>query len=237
MTNKSDELVCIKNCDFGYDGTAILKDISLHIYEGEFIAIVGPNGSGKTTLLKTLLGLHPLLSGTITKNLKDIGYVPQHAQLNLSIPITVEEFLDLKVRSKSENYKHLVHTLGLSDESISKKPINQLSTGQRQRLLVAFALLGKPKLICLDEATDGLDFKAQKEFFSLLKNIQVETKSTVILISHDITAVGSHATRAICLNRSLLYDGMPNSPEFHSCLHNIYGRDSVIHHHDHEHKH
>ncbi len=230
-------LVDIKNCDFGYDGTPVLKNISMHIHESEFIAIVGPNGSGKTTLLKTILGLHPLISGTIEKNLEDIGYVPQHAQLNLSVPITVEEFLKLKANPNTENYAHLIQTLGLSEDAILKKPINQLSTGQRQRLLVAFALLGKPKLICLDEATDGLDFKAQKEFFGLLKKIQIETKSTIVLISHDITAVGSHATRAICLNRSLLYDGLPNSPEFHSCLHNIYGKDSVIHHHDHGHKH
>ncbi len=227
-------LLEIKNCDFGYDGSPILKNISLGVLESEFITIVGPNGSGKTTLLKSLLGLQPVLSGQIQheKNLGAIGYVPQHAQLNLSIPITVEEFLKLK-SSPADNYQKLITTLGLADNDILKKPINLLSTGQRQRLLVVFALLGKPKLICLDEATDGLDFKAQKEFFGLLKQIQQDTKSTIILVSHDITAVGAHATRAICLNRSLLYDGEPNSPEFHSCLHSIYGKDSFIHHHQH----
>lgn len=229
-------LVEISKCDFGYEGTPLLSEISLSIHESEFIAIVGPNGSGKTTLLKSLLGLQPILKGEVhlNKNLGPIGYVPQHAQLNFSIPITVEEFLNLK-SNPSKNFQSLIATLGLSDPSLLKKPVNILSAGQRQRLLVAFALLGKPKLICLDEATDGLDFKAQKEFFGLLKQIQIESNSSILLISHDITAVGSQATRAICLNRSLLYDGTPHSSEFHSCLHNIYGKDSFIHNHSHKH--
>lgn len=232
------KLIEIQNGTLGYEKTPILEALNLTIFENEFIAIIGPNGSGKTTLVRSLLGLQPLYNGKIerSKNLGKVGYVPQHARLNLNVPVTVDEFIKLKKNQDPNEQDKLMKALGLPEELLVK-PLKNLSTGQRQRILVLFALLGKPKLICLDEATDGLDFKAQKEFFELIAQIRAESNTTVILISHDITAVGSYATRAVCLNRSLLYDGPSNSPEFHSCLHNIYGKDSVIHHHEHGHKH
>lgn len=237
----SETLAEFQNCSVGYTRTPIFKDLNLKIRSGEFIAVIGPNGSGKTTLLKALLGFLPLSSGKVVllnKNPNQIekhavGYVPQHAELNLNIPLTGYEFLALKgIQTLGDNMKAI---LGSDYEDLLRAPMQNLSIGQRQRIVLVFSLSQNPKLICLDEATDGLDFKSQNELFKVLKKIQTESGTSILLVSHDISAVGDYADRVICLDRALLFDGDPKSSEFHSCLHSIYGKDSFIHNHHHNH--
>lgn len=234
-------LARLNNATIGYTGSPIMSDFNFSIFSGEFVAMVGPNGSGKSTIMKSLLGILPMVAGTreILGNVSpdnqslagQISYIPQKMELNKSVPLTVGEFFRLKSRGRY-NKEDLNRALKMVDlEGLEQQSIHQLSGGQLQRVFMGFALLGKPKLICLDEATEGMDLKAQKTFYSLLKGIVEVNKAALLLISHDISAVTEHANRVVCINRAVLFDGDPASPEFHSCLHRIYGEESHIHDH------
>lgn len=234
-------IASLNNATVGYPDSPVMTDFTFSLFPGEFVALVGPNGSGKTTIMKSLLGVLPLIAGsrevlgqTNPENSSlagQIAYIPQKMSLNRSVPLTVREFFNLKGRGMCSDDDmaralKLVDLTGLRDHSI-----HQLSGGQLQRVFMGFALLGTPKLICLDEATEGMDIKAQKTFYQLLKNIVEQNRASLLLISHDISAVTEHANRVVCINRAVMYDGDPSSSQFHSCLHRIYGEDSHIHDH------
>lgn len=223
-----------KNLDVGYDNKPVLKNFSAKIYPGEFVGLLGPNGSGKSTLLKTILGLLPPLKGKVVlQDASSIAYVPQRMALNPSIPLSCEEFLRLKYKEKL-NAKDVAEALELVDlQGFEKRSVHELSGGQMQRLFIAFALLGKPKLICLDEATEGMDMTSLAKFFENLKHKVATNDAALIFVSHDISAVSEHCSRVICLQEGIHFDGDPKSPEFHTCLHQIYGEKSSIHGHHH----
>lgn len=238
--NASTTIAQLQDASLGYGEHTLISHFSLEIKSGDFIAMVGPNGSGKTTIMRSLLGLIPIFSGhrSLFGKLPEqldpqlISYVPQRMALNKMVPLTVREFLSLK--SKSLKKSDLLMALKKVElEGIEKKSIHELSGGQLQRVLLAFALMGNPRLICLDEASEGMDIKSEKSFYDLLKHMIAEKDAAVFLISHDISAVSEHANRVICVNKKILYDGSPKSSDFHSCLHKIYGEESVIHGHHH----
>jgi zinc transport system ATP-binding protein len=234
-------IASLNSASCGYFQTPIIKDLSLKIFEAQFIALVGPNGSGKTTIMKSLLGLLPLISGSgelLGKPLSEltgsslVTYVPQKLALNKSVPMTVSEFL--KVSGANLVTGALFKSLQLFGiESVMNRSIHSLSGGQLQRVLLAFALTSSPRLICLDEAYEGMDVKSQKNLYDILKTTVKETGASVILVSHDISAVTEHTDRVICINDRVLFDGDPHSSDFHSCLHEIYGEESLIHGHKH----
>lgn len=229
------------NADLGYNKT-LLENFSLDINAGDFIAMVGPNGSGKSTILKSLLGIIPLLKGSReilgekdpdpSRLAGKISYIPQKVALNRSVPISVREFFSLKSSgATSEEVRAALKTVQL--EGFENRSLHQLSGGEFQRIMLAFSILGKPSLVFLDEVAEGLDLKSQENFFQLIKNLMAQRSMAVVMISHDISAVSESTNRVVCVNRQLLYDGSPKSPEFHSCLHKIYGEESLIHGHHH----
>lgn len=214
----------------------ILENIHLEVQAGDFVGLLGANGSGKSTLVKTLLGVIPSLKGHTHLEVKQnqIAYVPQRMKINASIPLTCEEFLQLKLEHDvtSDEITKALEWVELQD--FPKKSIHELSGGQLQRLFLAYAIIGKPKLLFLDEATEGMDVQAMAHFFDRLKKYVEEEKAALIFVSHDLSAVSDHCNRVICLHHEgIVYDGDPRSPEFHSCLHNIYGEKSFIHDHRH----
>jgi zinc transport system ATP-binding protein len=119
------------------------------------------------------------------------------------------------------------------ESSILNRSIHQLSGGQMQRVFIAYALIGRTDLLFLDEVTEGLDVGAQDRLFELLKLKVNRDRSSLVLVSHDISQVTRYATRAICLNGHILYDGDPQSEKFHTCMHAMYGDRSWIHEHRH----
>jgi len=234
-------LARLKHCDLGYT-VPVLQDFSLEIHSGDFIAMVGPNGSGKSTILKSILGIIPLLKGerellgltnpTPEKLAGRVSYIPQKVALNRSIPITVEEFFKLKASAVSkEEIASALNTVKL--EGFENRLLYHLSGGEFQRVMLAFSILGKPSLIFLDEVAEGMDLRSQDAFVQLIQQLMKQRSMAVVMISHDISAVSETTNRVVCLNRQILFDGSPKDQEFHSCLHRIYGEESLIHGHRH----
>lgn len=232
----------LRNLGVSFGARRILSNINLSIQSGELVAIVGPNGVGKSTLVRAMLGLIPSesesrklfgLSNPLLSELSGrVVYIPQRFQLNRLVPMSVGEFLGLKGGEILSWLKKLD-----LDPSISKQSIHEISGGELQRVLLAFALMGAPDLICLDEGAEGIDPRAQEVAFHLL-NEEVTKGKSVLFVSHDISAVSRFARRVVCLGEGVGYDGRPSDPSFHSCLHKMYGEGSFIHdhsHHQHDH--
>ena len=227
-------LISIDNASIGYEGKTVLSEISLKIREKDYICIVGENGSGKTTLMKCMLGLIQPLSGKITygEGLKqnEIGYLPQQTVFQKDFPACVSEV----VMSGCLNKKH---TLFYSKEqkekaaknmeltgiySMRKKCFRELSGGQQQRAMLARALCATSKLLILDEPVTGLDPKASSDMYALIKNLN-ENGITIVMVSHDITTAVNNASKILHLSRDSYFFGTA-----HQYLHSDIGKKFMI---------
>ena len=227
-------LIEIKNASMGYEGKTVLSDINLKINEGDYVCIVGENGSGKTTLMKCLLGLMSVQGGSISygDGLKqcEIGYLPQQTVLQKDFPASVSEV----VFSGCLNQKHTLFYSKEQKESaaknmeltgiyqLRKKCFRELSGGQRQRVLLARALCATHKLLILDEPVTGLDPKASSDMYSLIKNLN-KNGITIIMVSHDITASVNNASKILHLSKNTYFYGTA-----HQYLHSDIGRKFMI---------
>jgi zinc transport system ATP-binding protein len=206
-------LVDIQNISVAYDENIVLRDVSLKIYEQDFLGIVGPNGGGKTTLVKSILGLLKPVSGNIVfpdREVKNrIGYMPQINLIDRRFPILVPEVIESglmaaknKSRSeKKEKVSAIIREMGI--ENISGKAIGELSGGQLQRVLLARALVNDPKLLILDEPSSYVDKQFESHFYQLLK--EINEKTAVVLVSHDIETVRSNAKNIAHVEETLDY--------------------------------
>jgi len=209
-----------------YDTHIILKNISISLEENEFLGIIGPNGGGKSTFIKAMLGIIKPRKGTIKilgttpeHARKDIGYVPQKTSYIQDFPINVKDVVKLGrygrkgigKRFGKEDDKAAVAALEkVHMEEYAGTKISHLSGGQQQRVFIARALVNEPKLLLLDEPNVGVDVKTKKEFFDLLNALR--THMTIVLITHDLTAVSAYVTKIACLNKEMFYH---NSKEIH----------------------
>ena len=210
-------LIEVQNLCVGYGNKEVLKNVNLFLNKNEIVTIVGPNGSGKTTLFKSIIGSTPISSGKvlIRPNLK-IGYVPQVLNIDRSLPLTVERFLSL------ENRRHKREALSaqqvLDSNDLLFKQISTLSAGQLQRVLLARALVNKPDVLLLDEATRGLDQPGSAAFYRKIEEIRNTTGCAILMISHDLHVVMGASNRVICLNGHICCQGEPqsvaSSPEY-----------------------
>ncbi len=207
------KLVEIKKISAGYGEKPVLKDVSLNIYAQDFLGIIGPNGGGKTTLLKVILGLLKPYSGEI--NYQDsrfrnkIGYMPQINHIDKKFPILVHEVVQSglgvkKTCSKQEIKEKVEKTMELMGlTEISQKAIGDISGGQRQRTLLARAVIDQPELLVLDEPNSYVDKKFEIRFYEILQEINKDT--AIILVSHDIGTVISTVKNIACVNETLHY--------------------------------
>jgi len=188
--------VTVKNVYFKYDKEIVLENINFSLKDKEFMAIIGPNGGGKTTLLKLMLGfLKPtngeiLIYSKLPNNINElIGYVPQHTNFSLDIPITV---FDIVMQGRLKKGKFFYTNVDkekanevlkiLKIEEFKNRKIKDLSGGQRQKVLIARALVSEPKIVIMDEPTSAIDPTGQKEILDLIENLDI----TRIVVSHDI---------------------------------------------------
>ena len=206
-------LIKINDLNVQYGNKKVLQNFNLLLAEREIVTIVGPNGSGKTTVFKAIIGTAPIKTGTVElkPNLK-IGYVPQQLNIDRSLPITVDRFLRL-TQNKFKNTLKIVNI-----EDILNLQISNLSSGQMQRVLLASAILNRPDVLLLDEATRGLDQPGTAAFYRLVETIRKETGCAILMISHDLHVVMAASDRVICLNTHICCEGAPQavarSPEY-----------------------
>lgn len=225
-------VLSVKNLFVKIEGDKILEDVNFEVNKGDVLAIIGPNGAGKTVLLKSLLGFISY-QGEIKwqENIK-IGYVPQKMDIENDIPLTVEEFLRLrKEKIGKEKIKEVLKFVQL-DESILKSGFGEISTGQRQRILVAWAVLGNPDVLLFDEPTADIDIAGQESIYKMIRDLQ-NKGMTVILVSHDLSIVFRYAEKVLCLNRKNICFGEPKEMLNAEHLQKLYGGEHAFYHHEH----
>lgn len=198
----------------GYGRKALLPPLEIAVREGEVWALVGRNGAGKTTLLRTLLGLLPPVHGTVTKAPgATVGYVPQRNEMDLSVPTRV---IDLVRTGRDAGFSFLNPFYGVQQwaavdramedagvSGLARQPFATLSEGQKQRVLLARALVSAPKLLVLDEPTSAMDVESERAVFSLLAALKESRSLAVLLISHDIERVLAFATHLVHVDKDL----------------------------------
>lgn len=227
IKNNNSNLLKIEKISFNYlNGKQIFKNFSLDITSGEMLAIVGKNGVGKTTLSQLITGFEKNSTGKITLNgqnlarlsIKEradyIGYVMQDPNHMISKAMIYDEVaLGLVLRGVNENeikqrVEKVLRICGLYP--FRNWPISALSFGQKKRVTIASILVLEPKIIILDEPTAGQDWKHYTEMMQFLKNLNQQTKITLIFITHDMHLMLEYATRAIALGENkILADATP----------------------------
>lgn len=205
----------------GYNGEPILEDISLELYDGDFLGVIGPNGAGKTTLLKVILGLLKPYKGTIKTYTAEgenkncfIGYVPQQSRFDKDFPVSV---FDVVLMGRYP-YRGILKGYSEEDKKAAQKAlqrvsmfeyegsqIGSLSGGQQQRVLIARALASEPKILLLDEPVASVDTAMQTEFYEILDELKKDM--AIIMVSHDIGAISLRVNKIACINRRLYYHG------------------------------
>lgn len=206
----NNEIIKFSDVSIGYGKKIILENLNFTIKENDFFGIVGPNGSGKTTLLKTLLGNLKPLKGNIEKSPLRFGYVPQRDVVQPLLPYTVFDVVMMGrysllglFRNPSKDDK------GIVEDSLEKVGIhylkdynyNSLSGGQRQRTLIARALAVEPKVLILDEPTNGMDTPSHYSLLDLIARLHDVNKLTILLVSHLLSDVANVVKKLILLEK------------------------------------
>jgi len=195
----------------------VLDNINLVLRPGRIVTLIGPNGSGKSTLVKTLIGAIKPSAGRIIRSPDlSVGYVPQRLHLDPTFPMTVRRFINLPKRHASQEIGEALEQAGA--EHLLNAAMNHLSGGQLQRVLLARALLSRPSLLLLDEATQGLDHRGVADFYQRIEQIRQRSQCAVLMVSHDLHVVMRTADHVICLNGHICCEGQPervaSSPQY-----------------------
>ena len=218
-----------------FDDVQPLDDLSFSVARGASLAVIGPNGAGKTVLFRSLIGAIPFTGAVQWAADVRIGYVPQKLDLDRDVPITARDFLATRKSLSVVTDADIVQTLTLVGISpgVTKTPIGTLSGGQFQRLLIAFALLGKPNVLLLDELTAGVDEPGQRQLNELVSRLQKDQGLTVLFISHELSVVYRYASNVLCLGGRTAHIGPPKAVLTPALLQELYGAPVDYHIHDH----
>ena len=214
-------IIDAQNVSFRYTDKPVLHDVSFVLDDARIVAVIGPNGSGKTTLLKMLNAtLFPnsgqvLIEGKDTRDwsrqaiARMVAIVPQESPA--IFPFFAEEivlmgrfpYLRSLAFEDKKDYRIVQDVMARTDSlSFAHRRFNELSAGERQRVLIARALAQEPKILLLDESTVFLDLKHQAQFLSLLRELSREQHLTVIFVTHDLNLAAQNADQLL-----LLYNG------------------------------
>lgn len=219
----------VSNLTCRYDDLVAVKNVSFGVSRGEFLGIIGPNGSGKSTILRSIARVLKPTSGRITLNGQDIfnlttkelarqiAVVPEDTTVSFSFTV-----LDIVMMGRAPYMKRFEletdndleiarRAMKMTDTlSLENRFINELSSGEKQRVIIAQSLAQEPKIILLDEPTAHLDINHEIEIFDLLKRLQNEMGLTIIVVSHDINLASEYCQRLILLkNGEIFKQGKP----------------------------
>ncbi|HEY1377865.1 MAG TPA: metal ABC transporter ATP-binding protein [Gemmataceae bacterium] len=250
----TDALVTLRNVKVELGGTPILQGVNADITRGQMTALIGLNGSGKTTLLRAILKEVPLAGGRIEFRCghdhthpapEHVGYVPQRLQIDARLPLTVRDLLGLALQRRPLFFgvgkwanDRMVTLLGhvFTDPTyVLDRPVEKLSGGELQRVLLALALDPKPELLLLDEPAAGIDFKDQVRFYDLLGRLNAETGVTIILVSHELNMVSKHAHHVLCLKDGRIQCEGPPVAITPAVLAATFGHEHGLYAHEHHH--
>lgn len=215
----------VKNLSFSYSSQKVLQDINFKIVPSDYIALLGPNGSGKTTLIKLALGLlagaekEVKLFDIPLKNFcswQKIGYLEQKTSAPKLMPLTAFDVVRLgllstkkgaKIFNANDNDKTLKIMHKLNCDIYKDKLFAELSGGQQQRVLLARTLINEPSFLILDEPSTALDSSSREGFFELVSHLNKEKKTTILLVTHDISQIGKYVNKFLILDKKIIFYG------------------------------
>ena len=192
----------------------LVHDVDIDIAPGEIVTLIGPNGAGKSTVAKMVTGVLKTSSGTLERapNIS-IGYVPQKLNIDWTFPLSVERLLRL---TRPHTNAEIIDALETTQVGhLVKSPVQQLSGGEFQRVLLARAMISKPNLLVLDEPVQGVDYTGQAQLYQLIADIRDRTGCGVLMVSHDLHIVMAQTDKVICLNGHICCSGTPKSVAKH----------------------
>jgi len=240
--------VAFQDAELRLGGTPVWSGVSLSIGQGDFAAVLGPNGAGKTTLLRAILGLLPLSAGSATVLGRppgsagaDIGYLPQRRSLEhgarirgvdvvrlgldgarwgVPLPVPLSRNGRIRRDETRERVREAIELVGAG--AYAHRPIGLLSGGEQQRLLIAQALVRRPRLLLLDEPLDSLDLTNQGSVAALVQQICRSQDVTVLLVAHDVNPILGYLDRVVYFAGGTAVAGAPREVITSSTLSRLY---------------
>jgi zinc transport system ATP-binding protein len=203
-------VVAMEKVCFAYQTREVLHDVSFQLNEGEMMAIVGPNGGGKTTLVQLMLGLlNPkhgnvqLLGSNPKATRHRVGYVPQNMELDPLFPISVLEVVQLGLLGSkiSPHKRHAIISKTLETTGaahLTQRRFSSLSGGEKQRVIIAHALVSEPSLLVMDEPTANVDPESEHDLYELFKRLN--TRLPIMFVSHNLNVVSRYVSHVLCVN-------------------------------------
>jgi zinc/manganese transport system ATP-binding protein len=244
----NEPLVHLDHVSCSYHGPAILDHVSLDLAPGAFVGLVGPSGAGKTTLLRLMLGAVPHVEGEVrvlgqairNRPPAGVGYVPQVEGVDWNFPVTVGEVVRMGLTMHSgwlpwpsaaekRAIGELLERLGL--QGLARRHIRELSGGQQQRVFLARALIGRPRLLLLDEPTSGVDIKTRDDILHLLLELNRDGVS-IVMTTHELNGVAAHLPQVVAIRRTVVAQGSPLEVFTKETLRRVYGADLTVIHQD-----
>ena len=198
----TEDLLQLDGVSVRLGGREILRDVSFGIRPGQFTGLIGPNGAGKTTLIRVILGLQPVTSGSVlidgrprSAREESIGYVPQKLAIEPDMPLRVRDVVALGLdgnklgirlpsRARREQVDDMLTAVGA--QRYANARVGELSGGEQQRVMIAHALISKPKLLLLDEPLANLDISSEQGIVSVLARLARAEGVAVLLSAHDM---------------------------------------------------
>lgn len=243
-----ENIIEIRKMKIKYGDSEVVKGVDINIRKGEFVSIIGPNGSGKSTILKGINKNIELSSGDVFikgKNLnsisfkdkaKIIGFVPQ--EFNVAFDFTVYDIVSMgrnpytKRFGKNDNSDNLIIEDALKKTNTFKykdKNFNNLSGGEKQRVITARALAQEPEILILDEATSNLDIHHQLDILELLHWLNREEGMTVVSVMHDLNMASRFSDKLILLDKGLVViEGSPDEVLKEDIIKKVYNMEMII---------
>ena len=232
-----------ENISFSYDHDPVLKNISISIKPGEIVGIIGPNGSGKSTLLKALAGINKCESNCIFYKNKDIhsmktkdiasivSWIPQENPMVFAFKVIDvvlmgrHPYMSPLSFENDEGYRIAHDAMEKTDTfQFAQRLFNNLSSGERQRVLIASAIAQEPEIMLLDEPTSALDIKYQLEILMILKHLNELKNMSIVLALHDLHLASRFCKRLILINNGqIIADGSPEKVIKKNLLEEVYG--------------
>jgi zinc transport system ATP-binding protein len=233
-------LLELKGVDLFRGPRQLLQQIDLQLQAGEILTVIGPNGAGKTTLVRVALGLLPPSAGNVYRKTGiSIGYMPQRLYIDPTFPLTVRRFLAMAGRQQRERVLPLLQEVGAAQ--VLDAPLQTLSGGELQRVLLARALIRDPQLLVLDEPVQGVDVHGQVGLYQMIAQIRDRRHCAILMVSHDLHLVMAATDRVLCLNRHICCSGTPETVTNHPAYLELFGPQAVqhlaIYSHDRNHRH